>query len=233
MQQVFVLQHADAETPGTIAEVLADRDVKIRTVRSFAGEPVPAEHGDAAGLIVMGGPMSVYEQDRYPFLRDELRLIQRTQREGKPMLGVCLGSQLLAAAFGAQVIRAEQKEIGWYPVQLSEKAEADLVWKGIVPSFTAFHWHGDVFELANGAESLASSELTPLQAFRYGSNVYGVLFHLEVTESLIKAMISAFPEELQAAGLSGKEIVRDAELHVHNLRQIGRTVFQRWANLLG
>ena len=114
----------------------------------------------------------------------------------------------------AQGIRGEQKEIDWYPVRLSEKAGADPVWKGIVPSFTAFHWHGEVFELASRAESLASSELTPRQAFRYGSNAYGVLFHLEITEPLLKSMMSVSREERQAAGLSGREIVDNAELHL-------------------
>ena len=181
MAAVWVIQHIHCETPGIIAEALDREGISIQSVRVFAGEQIPKEMGAAAGLIVMGGPVGVYEQDRYPFLRDEIYLIEQALTEKKAILGVCLGSQLLAAVLGAKVAKGKQKEIGWYPVTLSRAAMADPLWKGIESPFTAYHWHGDVFELPRGAEALASSALTPCQAFCYGDHAYGFLFHMEVT----------------------------------------------------
>jgi GMP synthase (glutamine-hydrolysing) len=120
--------------------------------------------------------MGVYDAPRYPFLSAEMRLIEDALRRDKAVLGVCLGSQLLAAALGAQVVKGRQKEIGWHPVNLSPDAVSDPVWYQVAPSFMALHWHGDVFNLPAGAISLASSALTEYQAFRYGRSTYGFLF---------------------------------------------------------
>src|SRR5262249_22554762 len=144
--------------------------LSARYVRSFAGKPVPQTLDDA-GLIVMGGPMGVYEADRYPFLRQEMALIERAVGDGKPVLGVCLGSQLLAAALGADVYKGPQKEIGWYPITLSEAGARDRLLAGVPRTFIGYSWHGDVFAVPPGATGLASSELTACQAFRFAANV--------------------------------------------------------------
>jgi GMP synthase (glutamine-hydrolysing) len=229
---VLVLQHAGPEGPGTIAQELAARAIAMRVVRSYAGEMVPKDLGNAHGLVVMGGPMGVYEVDRHPFLRDEMRLIERTIREDRPVLGVCLGSQLIASALGAEVTRGEQKEIGWYPIKLTDRALEDPLWKGVESSFVALHWHGDVFSLPSGATALASSALTPYQAFRYGKAVYGVLFHMEMTEAIVAAMVHEFTGELTEAGLSGEAILRGGREHLPALEQRGRRVFDGWASLV-
>lgn len=116
MREVLVLQHPITETPGTIVEVISQHGIGIHMVRSFISETVPTELGDRLGLIVMGGPMNVYEHDRYNFLRNELYFIEHVLQQNKPVLGICLGSQLLAAVLGADVKKGAQKEIGWYPV---------------------------------------------------------------------------------------------------------------------
>ncbi len=188
---------------------------------------------EAAGLIVMGGPMGVYESRRYPFLSDEMRFIEQALHSEKPVLGICLGSQLLAATLSAQVRPAKQKEIGWYPVMLTPLAREDLLWKDADHSFTAFHWHGDMFQLPRGTVHLASSGLTDNQAFRYGSCAYGLLFHLEVTEQMIRQMVKVFSDELREAKVDGTEIVRLINAHVPGLRRIGKLVFQRWVGLAG
>src|SRR6185503_14445216 len=113
MSRVIVLQHVACETPGLIGEELEGAGLSLEIVRPFANETVPRELGDASGLLVMGGPMGVYEADRHPHLRDELALIERAVAAGKPVLGVCLGSQLVAAALGARVAPGPRKEIGW------------------------------------------------------------------------------------------------------------------------
>ena len=232
MAAIWVIQHIHCETLGTIAEALDREGITIQSVRVFAGEQIPKEMGAAAGLIVMGGPVGVYEQDRYPFFRDEICLIEQALTEKKAILGVCLGSQLLAAVLGARVAKGKQKEIGWYPVTLSRAAMADPLWKGIESPFTAYHWHGDVFELPRGAEALASSALTPYQAFRYGKNAYGFLFHMEVTEKIIQEMVQTFADELQEAQIDGREILEKARDYLPGLRKIGDTIFQRWVILV-
>ena len=232
MAKVWVIQHIHCETLGTIADVLKAEGISVECIRTFEGQPVPKEMSEAAGLVVMGGPMGVYEQDRYPFLRQELRLIEQALQEEKPVLGVCLGSQLLATALGAKVTKGEEKEIGWHPVTLTASALADPLWTGVEPSFMAYHWHGDVFELPRDALSLVSSSLTACQAFRYGRKAYGFLFHMEVTERIINDMVKAFTDELQEAGIDGREIILKARDYLPRLHRIGRRVFRRWATLL-
>ncbi len=232
METVRVIQHIECETPGTIADALHAEAISLQTVNAYKGEPVPKEMGAAAGLVIMGGPMGVYEEDRYPFLREELRLIERAVKEDKAVLGVCLGSQLLAKALGARVAKGKKKEIGWYPVTLSQQAKVDPLWQGVESPFTAYHWHGDVFELPRGAEPLASSALTPYQAFRYGGRVYGFLFHMEVTEKIIGDMIRTFAEELKEEGLGDQHITEGVANYLPHLQSIGKVVFGRWAGLL-
>ncbi|GBC77956.1 GMP synthase [glutamine-hydrolyzing] [bacterium HR08] len=232
MRTVVVLQHAACETLGTIAEALEDARLEAEMVRVFAGEPIPTHLDEAVGLILMGGPMGVYEQDRYPFLIEEMRLIERALVGGKPILGVCLGSQLLAATLGARVAKGPQKEIGWFPVTLTDAARADALFADVPSSFIAYHWHGDVFDCPSGAVSLARSALTECQAFRYGTNAYGLLFHLEVTEPLIADMVRTFVGELREAGLSGEEILRQAERHAPELQRIGQRVFRAWTRFM-
>lgn len=229
---VIVLQHVACETLGIITEVLAERRVEARYVRTFAGETVPPTMDGATGLIVMGGPMGVYETDRFPHLEDEMRLIRHATDAGKPVLGVCLGSQLIAAALGARVYPGPQKEIGWYEIRLSEAGATDPLLVGVPSSFTGFVWHGDVFDLPKGATSLASTALTACQAFRYNANVYGILFHMEVTAAIIDGMLATFSDELSQARIDAAPI-RDVASKLEPLQRIGKSVFTRWADLLG
>jgi GMP synthase (glutamine-hydrolysing) len=231
--KVLAIQHVRCETLGTIADALGARGIPFDVVRTFEGQPVPNNLKGYNGLILMGGPMGVYEQDRHPFLRQEIRLIEAALRQDKPLLGVCLGSQLLAAALGAPVTKGKSKEIGWHPITLTQAAMRDLLWAELEPSFVAYHWHGDVFELPSGAVSLASSEKTPHQAFRYGRSAYGILFHMEVTERIIEEMVKTFQDELRAEDLDGLGIVQHSRKHLPRLGEIGKSVFTRWAGLVG
>jgi GMP synthase (glutamine-hydrolysing) len=228
---VLVVQHEQVEGLGTIAESLAEVEVEARYLRAFAGATVPHEIGEASGLIVMGGSMGVYDAPRYPFLRDEMRLIESALRTATPILGICLGSQLLARVLGAEVAPAGQKEIGWFDITLSESAQSDPLWSGISRTFPAFHWHGDVFPLPAGATHLASSAMTPRQAFRVG-RAYGLLFHLEVTAGIVRDMIGTWPEELREEQLAGQEIIRAADQLLPPMREIAQTVFHRWTKSL-
>jgi GMP synthase (glutamine-hydrolysing) len=226
--KICVLQHVEPETPGIIADALVERGVELVTVRTHRGERVPDRMDPFSGLLVMGGPMGVYEADRYPHLRDEIALIQRALADEKPVLGICLGSQLLAAAVGANVAPAT-KEIGWLEVTLAPGAHDDPLWRGTPAQFTAFHWHGDAFDLPRGAVALASSERTACQAFRHGAHAYGILFHMEVTEAIVQGMVHSFPKELAAAGVDGPAIVAEAGTRLAPMHRISQPVFDRWA----
>jgi GMP synthase (glutamine-hydrolysing) len=232
---VLVLQHAACEGPGLIADALAAAGVPFRVVHAGDGAPVPRRAGAAAGLVVMGGPMGVGDLPTHAHLRDELRLIEDAVRAGVPTLGVCLGSQLLASALGAAVRPAAEKEIGWFPVQWMAGALDDpLVAPAAAESLTAFHWHGDVFDLPPGATPLARSAMTALQGYRWdggGAPAYGLLFHLEVGPALVAGMARAFAGELAAEGLDGERLVADARRHEAATARVARRVFGGWAAL--
>lgn len=230
---VCVLQHIHCETPGIIADCLQAAGIGIHFVRIFAGNPIPSNLDEPAGLVVMGGPMSVYEHERFPFLLQEQRLIEQALKNDKPVLGVCLGSQLLAATLGAEIKSGRQKEIGWHPVILTESAAADALWQQLPSTFTAYHWHGDVYDLPQSAVALAASELTPCQGFRYREKAYGFLFHMEVTEKIIKNMVKEFSAELDAQNITPASIVARAKDYLPELQKIGGRVFGRWVKLIG
>lgn len=231
MPDVLILQHVRPEPPGTIAEALDSHDITYRTVQVFRGDPVP-ETLETDGLVVMGGPMGVDDIDKRPHLQAELRLVEKALQEDRPLLGICLGSQLLAHVLGAEVQGAPRKEIGWKEVTLTDSAADDPLWRDLEPPFTAFHWHGDVFTLPDGAERLAKTDQTDHQAFRYGDGVYGLLFHLEVTPKTVAWMTKAFQDELAEEGLDGAAIRQAAMIHESALRDTAETVFGRWARQL-
>lgn len=232
MPSVYVLQHTASEGLGTIEDVLRSRQIAFHYVQTHIGESVPRQMAGEAGLIVMGGPMGVYEDAEYSFLRDEMRLIECTLKMGKPVLGVCLGSQLLAAVLGAQVTKGENKELGWHRVTLTDDAAHDTLFAGLPREFWPFHWHGDVFPLPMDALLLASSRQTPCQAFRHGKNAYGILFHLEVTRGQIYGMLGEFGDELREAGGDAGDITTQTSEHLPALQELSHQVFGRWALLL-
>jgi GMP synthase (glutamine-hydrolysing) len=229
MAKILVLQHHPAETLGVIAEALESAALAWQYIRVYDGQPIPQSIKGAGGLIVMGGPQTVYQLEKYPYLREEMRLIEAALKENKPIVGVCLGSQLIAATLGAKVYRGASREIGWYPVRLSAEASSDRLLKGIAAEFTAAHWHSDMFDLPSGAIALASSEQTPLQGYRYGEKAYGFLFHAEMTEEILGALVTEFGDGLKRVGLDGDAILAEAPRHIGQLGQIAATIFGRWA----
>lgn len=230
--RVYVLQHVEPETPGLIGIALRDRGIATETIRTFANDRVPDDMDGRDALVVMGGPMGVYEQEKYPHLRNEIGLIRNALETSKPILGICLGSQLLAAALGSEVSPA-RKEIGWFPVTLTDDAAVDPLWRDAGRSFTPFHWHGDAFDLPPGATLLAASALTPCQAFRHGESAYGLVFHMEMDDGMVRGMVVAFSAELEEAGGDAGAILGQAARAVPEMNRIGRQVFARWADRIG
>ena len=229
MKRVLIVQHEPFEGPGTLRDALGG--CELRLVRTFAGDPVPAGL-EEDGLVVLGGGMGVSEADRYPHLRDEMKLLRAAARRGRPVLGICLGSQLLAASLGGSVARAPRKEIGWFGVDLLPGARDDALFAGAPRAFTAFHWHGDAFTLPQGATPLAASAMTPLQAFRQGPRAWGVQFHLETDEQVLTAMLRSGAAELREAGADPAAIRARAAAELPRLRELSLRIFSRWAGLL-
>jgi GMP synthase-like glutamine amidotransferase len=231
MAEVLVLQHTPEETLGTIAEVLSAGGHGWRYIRPFANEPVPATL-DVAGLVVLGGPMGAYETRRFGFLTDELALIASALDQQKPILGVCLGSQLLASALGARVYQGPAKEIGWYRVQIHADMHRDRLFGSLGRTFTAFHWHGDTFDIPKGACELGHSAITLHQGFRYATNAYGLQFHLEVTDQIINDLVASFGHELAEAHTDRDTLLAGKAEHLTEMQTLGREVYTAWAKML-
>ncbi len=192
---LLVLQHVSWEGPHRILDACAGLDVRV--VEPLAGGLLPS-HNEVAGVLVMGGPMSVDDVERYPGLAAERDWLAEAVRLEVPVLGICLGAQLLARALGAEVRAGEEPEIGFAAVEIHDAA--DPILGALAPRTTVLHWHGDVFDLPDGALRLASSAKTELQAFRRG-NAWGVLFHPEADTSLVNAWLAEpeMAEEARAA----------------------------------
>jgi GMP synthase (glutamine-hydrolysing) len=184
---LLAIQHVPWETPHRILDACGELAVSV--VRPLDGDPLP-DRADIAGGLVMGGPMNVDEVERHPGLAAEREWLAEAVRTDLPVLGVCLGAQLLARALGAQVRRGERAELGFAPVEIHDST--DPVVGQLAPSTTVLHWHGDVFDLPDGARHLASSAQTDHQAFRVG-NAWGLLFHAEADARLVERWL-AVPE---------------------------------------
>jgi GMP synthase-like glutamine amidotransferase len=183
--RVHVLQHVAFEGLGSLADLLDARGARITWTRFHAGDQLPSVEAIDA-VIALGGPMSVNDEASLLWLVDEKRFIDAAMRRGLPVLGICLGAQLIASACGARVYPATQREIGWFPVDVAPAACARWGWPA---RFDAFHWHGETFDLPVGAQRLASTATCPNQAFQLGANVVGLQFHLEMTAAAIAAMV--------------------------------------------
>jgi GMP synthase-like glutamine amidotransferase len=199
---VLIIKNIITEGPGTIEDFLRKEDFSFKVVELSSGE-VPPSLEDFDSLVIMGGPMGVYEIGQYPHLRIESRIIREAINRDMKVLGICLGAQLIAYCLGSDVYKGPKEEIGWQHIELSGDGIRDPFMKklAIHPSvgdfwrkFKVFHWHGDTFELPIGAVLLASSELYKNQAFRYKNNVYGFQFHIEVTKKMIKEWFENRPE---------------------------------------
>jgi GMP synthase (glutamine-hydrolysing) len=196
---LLAVRNVPWETPHRILDSCTG--LEVRHACPLEGDALP-DHGAVAGALVMGGPMSVGETDRHPGLAVTRDWLAEAVRREMPLLGICLGSQLLARALGAAVVPGERKEIGFAPVTVDDPA--DPVLGGLAPRADVLHWHGDVFELPDGATHLASSELTVHQAFRLG-NAWGVLFHPEADLALARQWMATDEMSAEAVEVLGEE----------------------------
>lgn len=197
---VLILKNTGAEGPGTIEHFLLEQGIPYSVVELEKEAVTEAEAFDV--LVMMGGPMSVNEEDAYPFLKRELEITREFIGRGKRVLGICLGAQIMAKALGARVYAGPQKEIGWYDIELTEDGLRDPMMKKLAvhpragdfwKRFKVFHWHGETFDIPEGALRLAKSALYPNQAFRFGSCAYAFQFHIEVEKEMIYGWLKNEP----------------------------------------
>ncbi len=237
MPRLLVFQHVAVEPLGTLDELIRARGHRIR-FHNFERHPDAQPDVDRyRGLIVLGGPMNVDDQDRRPHLKTELLAIERALEQGKPVLGICLGAQLLAHVLGAPVRRHAQAEIGWYDLQISAAGRSDAVLGAAGEQLPVFQWHAYTYELPRDATHLASSPTCEQQAFRWGTNAYGFQFHLEADAAVIERWLGlpSFRAELTAARLPADEetIRAQTATQVAATRATAAAVFNNFLDLVG
>jgi GMP synthase-like glutamine amidotransferase len=226
----LIVQHLAPEGPYVLGEALAAAGVELDLRRVDAGDPVPADLVVHDGLIVMGGPMSATSDEGFATRSAELALLRDALERGRPVLGVCLGAQLLAAAGGGSVFAgAAGAEIGWDEVTLTDDVSSDPLLVGLPRSLGVLHWHGDTFSLPPGASHLASSERYANQAFRIGANAWGFQFHLEVDAGAVARFLASFGSEAAAAGVEPAQIEAASRGRLERLAPSSRRVGDRFA----
>lgn len=229
-REILVLQHVEAEGPGLIGTVAREEGFTLRVTRLFMGERAPRDARPFGAIVVMGGPMGVYDEEEFPFIPDELRLLRSAFGAGVPVLGVCLGAQLMARAAGARVWSGEKKEIGFYRISLTPEGREDRLLIGLPEEFTVFQWHGDTFDVPEGGRNLASSLLFEHQLLKIGTNSYGLQFHIEVTESMVREFLEAGSDELRSAPYidAPEKIIEDAKKLLPEIHGRGRAIIKRF-----
>lgn len=237
MKKLLVLQHVQHEILGTLNPLLKRAGFRIRYV-NFARHPdAQPKFEGYDGLVILGGPMGVYDTSQFPHLDTELRLIDEALRRNLPVLGICLGSQLIAKALGARVFKNNHKEIGWYDISPTEHSGNDPLFNEFEQEEKIFQWHGDTFDMPAGAVHLAYSELCMHQAFRYGANIYGFQFHLEVDERMIHRWLRVAENRIEVHDLHGHDghelIHEQTTVHIDRLQQLADQVFGEFIHLFG
>jgi GMP synthase (glutamine-hydrolysing) len=207
---VLILRQVAHELAGTLEDALNKANLEFRYLDLFAESSPDIKLNQISGLAVMGGPMNVNDVQKFPYLAHETQWIRQAVGLGIPLLGICLGAQLIAKAMGARVYPNGIKEIGWYPLELSPAAAEDRLFSGCGPRLTVFQWHGDTFDLPPGAVHLAQSALCRNQAFRIGPSAYALQFHIEMTAEMIEDWLteSVNAKELATVDYIDPKIIR-------------------------
>jgi GMP synthase (glutamine-hydrolysing) len=237
MKKLLVLQHVAHEILGTLNPLLKRSGFRIRYV-NFARHPdaQPCLEG-YDGLVVLGGPMSANDSNRLPHLTIEMKLIEQALKLNQPVLGICLGAQLIAKTLGAAVYPNPEKEIGWYDVSPTADAERDPLLSKFNEAEKIFQWHGETFDIPKSTRHLAFSSLCANQAFRYETHVYGFQFHLEVDAPMIHRWLRVPDNQKEIASLnrasSCERISNETREHIERLTQLSECVFGEFINLFG
>jgi GMP synthase (glutamine-hydrolysing) len=226
MKTCLVLRHVQFEDLGSLASILARRGLEPRYEEVGVAEVDGPQVEDSDLLVVLGGPIGVYQEATYPFLQQELALISKRLAASRPTLGICLGAQLMAKALGAKVAPGPGKEIGWAPVELTAAGRASPLRH--LEGLHVLHWHGDNLDLPAGCDNLAFTRHCPSQAFRKGPNLLGLQFHIEADPRRIEAWLIGHSVELAQARINPHTIRHDAICHGEALQRTAAEVFNEW-----
>jgi GMP synthase-like glutamine amidotransferase len=226
---ILFIKHIDIEGPDTLEAYFKEKKFRTQTIELQGGDRLPDDLGSMDAIISLGGPMNVYEEEKYPFLKDEDRFIKEIVSREIPFMGICLGSQLLAKACGAKVHKSPEKEIGFLPVEVTQ----DILFEGLDRGLNVFHWHEDMSELPYKAKLLASSRGCPHQAFKIGDNAYGLQFHIEVTEQTVQKWTEAYFSNDNAVEMKQKEkIMRDYRMNKDRFYKIANTISDNFLKVI-
>ncbi len=216
---VFILEHEKSEGPGIFEPLIVEHGLSLKKIRLGKGEAIPSDERPN-GILIMGGSMNVYEEGSYPFLAQETAFIQQCIARQVPLLGICLGAQLIAKACGAKVFKAPVREIGWFTVRLTDSGVGDPLLRGFPSQFSVFQFHEDSFEIPHEAVHIIVAPLCPSQGFRIGDTIYGLQFHLESTREMVYQWTDKE---------GGREkILADTDRYIASCQRRGKEFFNRF-----
>lgn len=224
MQNAVAIYHVAFEDAGTLGTVLDERGVVLNYLQAGVDDLSPALDADL--VLVLGGPIGIYEIDRYPFLKDELAIVEKVVKKGTPVVGICLGCQALAAVLAARVYPGPQAELGWDELILTDEGKASPL--GILEGLRVLNWHGDTFDLPSGAKRLASTPLTPNQAFTYGSNVLALQFHVELAQHNMERWLIGHTLELAKNKVDLARMRENTARYAPATNAASRKLFNTW-----
>jgi len=233
--KALVVQNIDIEGPGLLREEMEKAGWRLDLrMMDQPGASLPGTLIGYKALIILGGPMNVYEEEAYPYLRQVDQLIKSAIQEGLPVIGICLGGQLIAKALDAPVTRNPVKEIGWYKLRLTADGIKSSLFEGLPEEFPVFQWHGDTFAMPDGAIHLATSSDCAHQAFSYGRHVFALQFHLEVTTAVIKTWAKAYADEIDEFSGSGaaERMATETEAIWETYKQVASQFLVNWVKIL-
>ena len=224
MKNAIAIRHVAFEDAGTLEPVLKDRGIALRYLEAGVDDLGPAKDADL--LVVLGGPIGIYEIDRYPFIKNELAIIEAAVKKGVPVIGICLGCQALAAVLAARVYPGKQKELGWDEMTLTAEGKSSPL--GAIEGVRVLNWHGDTFDLPVGATRLASTAITPNQAFTYGAKVLALQFHVELPERDLEKWLIGHTLELAASKVDLGKLRAETARYAPGANAASQRLFNDW-----
>ena len=230
---ILFIKHIDIEGPGTIETHFKKMGCPTKTLNLHKGDRFLKDFSQIDAVVSLGGPMSVYEEDKFPFLKEEDRYLRTIIQEEIPYLGICLGSQLLAKACGAKVTRSPVKEIGWFKAQLKPEGKTDPLFLGVGDEIDVYHWHEDMWEVPQEGRLLATGDGCPHQSFKIGKNAYGLQFHIEVTDRIIKDWCkNYFKSDDPVLNQKAKDMVETFGKKRNDFEQTARKIYDNFARIM-
>lgn len=230
-KEILIIKHIGIEGPGSIEEFFRNTTWNLRVIDLSKEELRSEDFTDTVAVISLGGPMNVYEDNKYPFLKDEDEFLRKAISEEIPILGICLGAQLLAKACDAKIKKAPQKEIGWYKVNLVSEGRRDSLFENLPVELNVFQWHEDIFEIPESGVHLAESQSCHNQAFRFSRNAYGLQFHIEVTPQMVESWIDKYAKK-ETVEFDAKDILIESYKRNEAFRRQADIVYFNFARII-